>query len=351
MLQQADKKMAPAGLVKGRFMAWIVAAPAAGRRFARGAATVSPSRAVRLCALCLLCLLMGSLLGGCAWLSAKQSQLALRPTPGRPAGLAADSVLFRPGDVRWLVQVAPAGSADPARPDQLALWWLPHANPDAPTLLYLHGTFRNLYQNLSKIDALREAGYSIVAVDYRGWGDSTVIVPDEETITADARAAWAEVQRRQPDAARRVIFGHSLGGAVAVRLASTLHAVRAGGNDYAALVLESTFTRLPDVAAAAGFWGRVAAAATGLEFDSLSRIGRIDAPLLMLHGTADRTVPVELGRRLRDAAPAGVRWLEISGGSHSRLHEDASAVYQGALTHVLDTTKSRPATPSRANSQ
>ena len=351
MLQQADKKMAPAGLVKGRFMAWIVAAPAAGRRFARGAAAVSPSRAVRLCALCLLCLLMGSLLGGCAWLSAKQSQLALRPTPGRPAGLAADSVLFRPGDVRWLVQVAPAGSADPARPDQLALWWLPHANPDAPTLLYLHGTFRNLYQNLSKIDALREAGYSIVAVDYRGWGDSTVIVPDEETITADARAAWAEVQRRQPDAARRVIFGHSLGGAVAVRLASTLHAVRAGGNDYAALVLESTFTRLPDVAAAAGFWGRVAAAATGLEFDSLSRIGRIDAPLLMLHGTADRTVPVELGRRLRDAAPAGVRWLEISGGSHSRLHEDASAVYQGALTHVLDTTKSRPATPSRANSQ
>ena len=354
MLQQADKKMAPAGLVKGRFMAWIVAAPAAGRRFARGAAAVSPSRAVRLCALCLLCLLMGSLLGGCAWLSAKQSQLALRPTPGRPAGLAADSVLFRPGDVRWLVQVEPvgsAGSADPARPDQLALWWLPHANPDAPTLLYLHGTFRNLYQNLSKIDALREAGYSIVAVDYRGWGDSTVIVPDEETITADARAAWAEVQRRQPDAARRVIFGHSLGGAVAVRLASTLHAVRAGGNDYAALVLESTFTRLPDVAAAAGFWGRVAAAATGLEFDSLSRIGRIDAPLLMLHGTADRTVPVELGRRLRDAAPAGVRWLEIPGGSHSRLHEDAPAVYRGALAHLLDSTKSRPATPSRANSQ
>ena len=343
--------MAPAGLVKGRFMAQIVAAPASERRFARGAAAVSPSRAVRLCALCLLCLLMGPLLSGCAWLSAKQSQLALRPTPGRPAGLADDSVLFRPGDIRWLAQVRSAASADPARPDQLALWWLPHANPDAPTLLYLHGTFRNLYQNLSKIDALREAGYSIVAVDYRGWGDSTVIVPDEKTITADARVAWAEVQRRQPDAARRVIFGHSLGGAVAVRLASTLHAVRAGGNDYAALVLESTFTRLPDVAAAAGFWGRVAAAATGLEFDSLSRIGRIDAPLLMLHGTADRTVPVELGRRLRDAAPAGVRWLEISGGSHSRLHEDAPAVYRGALAYLLDSTKSRPATPSRANSQ
>ena len=297
-------------------------------------------RAVLLCALCLS-------LGGCAWLSAKQSQLALRPTPGRPAGLADDRVLFRPGDVRWLVPVA---SADSARPDQLALWWLPHADPQAPTLLYLHGTFRNLYQNLSKIDALRQAGYAIVAVDYRGWGDSTAIVPTEETITADAREAFAELQRRQPDAARRVIFGHSMGGAVAVRLASTLHAVRAGGNDYAALVLESTFTSLPEVAAEAGFWGRIAATVSTLEFDSLSRIGRVDAPLLMLHGTADRTVPVALGRRLRDAAPPGVQWVEIAGGTHSRLHSDAPERYQEALAQLLRSTKSKPAVPSRATS-
>ena len=297
-------------------------------------------RAVLLCALCLS-------LGGCAWLSAKQSQLALRPTPGRPASLADDSVLFRPGDVRWLVPVA---SADSARPDQLALWWLPHANPQAPTLLYLHGTFRNLYQNLSKIDALRAAGYSIVAVDYRGWGDSTAVVPTEETITADAREAFAELQRRQPDASRRVIFGHSMGGAVAVRLASTLHAVRAGGNDYAALVLESTFTSLPEVAAEAGFWGRIAATVSTLEFDSLSRIGRVDAPLLMLHGTADRTVPVALGRRLRDAAPPGVQWVEIAGGTHSRLHSDAPERYQEALAQLLRSTKSKPPVPSRATS-
>ena len=271
----------------------------------------------------------------------------------RPASLADDSVLFRPGDVRWRVSVAPAVSAPlngTPEPDQLALWWLPHADPQAPTLLYLHGTFRNLYQNLSKINALRQAGYSIVAVDYRGWGDSTAIVPTEETITADAREAWAEVQRRQPDASRRVIFGHSMGGAVAVRLASMLRSVRAGGTDYAALVLESTFTRLPDIAASAGFWGRLAAAATTLEFDSLSRIGRIDAPLLMLHGSADRTVPVALGRRLRDAAPPGVQWVEITGGSHSRLHSDAPERYQEALAQLLQSTKSKPSTPTRATS-
>ena len=284
-----------------------------------------------------VCLALG--LGGCAWLDVQQRQAALRPTPGRPAGFepgtAAEQARFRPGDERWTVQV-PAAQVDgsPAatpRTEALALWWLPHADPAAPTLLYLHGTFRNLYQNLPKIDALRALGFAVLAVDYRGWGDSAAIVPSEASITADAAVAWAELQRRQPLPQRRVIFGHSMGGAVAVALASGLH----GGSDYGALVLESTFTRLPDVAAAAGFWGRVAGGLTTLEFDSLSRIGRIDAPLLMLHGSADTTVPVELGRRLRDAAPPGVRWVEVPGGSHSRLHSDAPETYRRAFTDLL----------------
>jgi hypothetical protein len=219
------------------------------------------------------------------------------------------------------------------------LWWLPQADPHAPTLLYLHGTFRNLYQNGPKIEPLRQAGFAILAVDYRGWGESTPRVPSEETITADAALAWRELVRRQPDPGRRVIYGHSMGGAVAVRLASTLHA----GTDYGALMLESTFTRLPDVAAAAGFWGGVVATLTTLDFDALSRIASVDAPLLMLHGSADKTVPVELGRRLRDAARPGVRWVEVPGGSHSRLYSDAPAVYARAL-HDLIATLPPPAT-------
>jgi hypothetical protein len=282
----------------------------------------------RLCGLALT-LAVVLALPGCAWLDLKERQVALRPTPGRPANLPGDDALFRPGDERFTL---PVDSATPlAAPERVAVWWLPHADPAAPTLLYLHGTFRNLYQNLPKIDALRAAGFAVVAVDYRGWGESTPIAPSEKTITADAQAAWAEVVRRQPQAGRRVIFGHSLGGAVAVRLASGLHA-RA---DYGALVLESTFTRLPDVAASAGFWGRVAAAFTTLDFDSLGRIGRIDAPLLMLHGSADKTVPVALGRRLRDAAPPGVRWVEVPGGSHSQLHRDVPELYRRTFTELI----------------
>lgn len=271
-------------------------------------------------------------LGGCAWLDTQQRRLALRPTPAPAASLPADDPWFRPGDERIVLAVpaVPDVSLGPG-PDRLALWWLPHADPEAPTLLYLHGTFRNLYGNRPKIQALRDLGFSVLAVDYRGWGDSTPLVPSEETIAADAQVAWAELLRYQPRPERRVIYGHSMGGAVAVRLASGLR----GGSDYAALVLESTFTQLPDVAAEAGFWGAMASAITTLQFDSLSRIGRIDAPLLMLHGSADQTVPVQLGRRLRDAAPPGVRWVEFPGGTHSRLHSEAPEMYRETFHELI----------------
>jgi pimeloyl-ACP methyl ester carboxylesterase len=275
-------------------------------------------------------------LSGCAWLDTKQRMLALRPTPGHPT----DFTGLRHDDVRFLVPIATGGAGF----DLLSLWWLPHPDPEAPTLLYLHGTFRNLYKNYPKIEVLREAGFSVVAVDYRGWGDSTPIVPSEATIYADAREAWNEVVRLQPDPARRVIYGHSLGGAVAVDLASQLHY----GTDYAGLALESTFSSLPDVAAAAGFWGQLGASLTTLEFDAVAKIGRVDAPVLMLHGSADKTVPVELGRRLRDAARPGVRWIEVPGGSHSMLHAEAAEIYKQAFRDLLHPSAASPSIPAPA---
>lgn len=263
-------------------------------------------------------------LSGCAWLIDKQHELALRPTPGQPAGFNG----LRTGDERWLVPVDGGDNGT----QQLALWWLPNADPAAPTLLYLHGTFRNLYQNLPKIEALREAGFSIVAVDYRGWGDSTPIIPSEQTIVADAWRAWEELTRRQADPRKRVIYGHSMGGTIAVRLASEL----AYGSDYGALALESTFTSLPDVAAAAGFWGRVGATLTTMQFDARSRIGAVDAPVWILHGEKDRTVPVELGRQLRDAARPGVRWIEFPEGGHSRLHSQFPEQYTRTFRELIE---------------
>jgi fermentation-respiration switch protein FrsA (DUF1100 family) len=70
-------------------------------------------------------------------------------------------------------------------------------------------------------------------------------------------------------------------------------------------------------------------------FDSLAAIGKVDAPILMLHGDRDDTVPIALGRKLRDAAPPGVRWIEIPSGTHSRLHENAPAAYRAAFESLI----------------
>ena len=261
---------------------------------------------------------MATTLAGCAWLDTKQRELVYRPTPGRPANFAG----LRPGDLEYKVGL---GS------DQLMFWWLPNADPKAPTLLYLHGTFRNLYQNLRKVEALRDAGFSVVALDYRGWGDSTPILPSEASIYADANVAWGELVRRQADPRKRVIFGHSMGSGVAVELASHRHV----GADYGGLILESSFTRLPDVAGANGTLGTVAALFATQEFDSLAKIGRVDAPILMLHGSADTTVPVALGRRLFDAAPKGTRWVEFANGSHSGLDREAPQQYRQAVRDLV----------------
>ena len=270
--------------------------------------------ALRLAAICGI----AATLFGCAWLDTKQRELVYRPTPGRPASFTG----LRPGDLEYAIS---SGA------DQVHFWWLPNADPQAPTLLYLHGTFRNIYQNLRKVEALRDAGFSIVALDYRGWGESTPILPSEASIYADANLAWGELERRQSDPRKRVIFGHSMGSGVAVELASQRH----GGVDYGALILESSFPRLPDVARANGNLGTFAALFATQEFNSLDKIGRVDAPILMLHGSADNTVPVALGRRLFEAAPKGTRWVEIENGSHSGLDREAPQQYRQAVRDLI----------------
>lgn len=272
----------------------------------------------------LICGVATTLLG-CSWLDTKQRELVFRPTPGRPADFAG----LRANDVAFDLEVAGATAGST---DKLHLWWLPNADAGAPTLLYLHGTFRNLYQNARKVEALRSAGFSIVAVEYRGWGDSSPILPSEATIYADANVAWAELVRRQSDPRKRVIFGHSMGSGVAVELASRRHA----GIDYGGLILEAPFTTLPDVAKTTGAFGTIASWFATQRFASIEKIGRVDAPILMMHGGDDKTVPVVLGRRLFDAAPVGTQWVEFAGGSHSGLDRESPERYREAVRSLIE---------------
>jgi uncharacterized protein len=266
---------------------------------------------------------------GCAWLDARQRQIIYRPTTGMPT----DFPGLRDGDERYFLPVPPTNpSATPAisepdRPQRMEVWWLPHADPQAPTLLYLHGTFRNLFDNIHKINALRTAGFAVLAVDYRGWGLSTPITPSERSIVQDADLAWAELKRRAPTVHQRVIYGHSMGSGVAVNLASRLQ----GRVDYGGLILESAFTSFTEVASEAGLLARVLVSLNDERFASIDKIGRVNAPLLMLHGDLDNTIPLGLGKRLFDAANPPKQWVVIEGGHHSDLQEVGQVAYQAAL--------------------
>ncbi|WP_301019454.1 alpha/beta fold hydrolase [Rhodoferax sp.] len=265
-------------------------------------------------------------LAGCAWVSEQQRQLIYRPT----RSVSPDSA---PLPTAW--QHYQLALPDTRPPEHVALWWRPSDNATAPTLLYLHGTFRNLDGNLRKINALHAAGFNVLAVDYRGWGQSSAITPSEQTIMADARLAWAELVRREPRPERRVIYGHSMGSGVAVALASTL----AYPQDYGGLVLESAFTSFTDVARSAGFWASVLNLFNTERFASIDKISQVHAPLLMLHGTQDHTIPIALGAQLFAAANAPKRWLAIESASHSDLDVIAPQAYQQALHDLMNSTQ------------
>lgn len=255
---------------------------------------------------------------GCAWLDGQQRQLIYRPTAGVPGDFAG----LRKGDTHYFVSLP---GTEPRQ--RVALWWLPHAKADAPTLLYLHGTFRNLYGNQRKIESLRSAGYSVLAVDYRGWGESSPLTPSEQSILVDAQAAWEELKAYQPVANKRVIFGHSMGSGVALDLATRLQSPA----DYGGLVLESAFTSFTEVANASGWLASLLNLFNPERFDSISKISQIHAPLLMLHGSRDDTVPIRLGERLFAAANPPKQWLVVENAAHSDLDVADPALYQTSL--------------------
>jgi len=259
-------------------------------------------------------------LSGCAWLQEQQRQWIYRPTP---SGVDDRTP---PQGARFYDLSLPAGATEDSPDHHIRVWWWPQAQVDAPALLYLHGTFRNLSGNRRKIEALHAAGFSVLAVDYRGWGDSSPITPSQASIVTDAQRAWGELQRLQPVAARRVIYGHSMGSAVAVTLASQAHGAEAGG-----LILESAFTSFAEVAAQAGFWGRVLHAVSAERFDSLGRMEAVRWPLLMMHGSHDDTIPIALGRQLFAHAHSPKYWLEVPGAGHSDIDLVAPALYRQTL--------------------
>lgn len=170
---------------------------------------------------------------------------------------------------------------------------------------------------------MKELGFSVLAIDYRGFGKSTAGLPSEDMAYEDARAAWDWLAAKYPDRAR-YIFGHSLGGAVAIDLASRVE-------DERGTIVEGTFTSIPDVASSMKWgWLPVGGLITQ-RFESIRKVAKVGSPLLVVHGDNDSLISSELGRKLYEAAQGRKRFLLVEGGSHHSTMATGFTQYRETL--------------------
>lgn len=196
---------------------------------------------------------------------------------------------------------------------------LPRMNPESrplATLLFCHGNAGNVSHRLENVYYLLQTGFQVLLFDYRGYGHSTG-KPSEEGLYRDAATAWAYlVERPDTAGAPRIIFGRSLGGAVAVDLATH---VEADG-----LILESTFTSIRTLAR---LMFPLPLPELPVQYNSLSKIGQIRTPLLAIHGQEDELIPFADGRTLFEAAPEHKAWFPITGAGHNDTYQVGGEAY------------------------
>ncbi len=198
--------------------------------------------------------------------------------------------------------------------------WLVKAARARGTLLFFHGNAGNVSHRLESLRLFNRLGLDVFIVDYRGYGRSTGR-PSEQGTYRDARAAWDWLVRERGESPRRIIlFGRSLGAAVAVDLASEKRG--------AGLILESGFTSVPDLAAEIYPWLPVRLLSR-FHYDSLSKIGRVGQPLLVLHSPDDEIVPYRHGRRLFEAASEPKRFQQMTGGHNDGFLRSGDGYLRG----------------------
>lgn len=199
--------------------------------------------------------------------------------------------------------------------EKITSWWLRARQPNGISLLFLHGNARNMGANLGKMAALSQAGYNVLAIDYRGYGSSDGDRPYEAALYEDANAALDELKRREPDIKRRLIHGHSMGGAVAIDLAMRRP-------EAAALFVESSFDSMYGMSTVRAAYKLLPIRLILTErFDSIDKINQVKLPVLFMHGTTDPVVPSRMSELLFAASTSpDKRLLLIDKGIHSNLH-------------------------------
>lgn len=199
--------------------------------------------------------------------------------------------------------------------DNVALhaWYVPVENAKK-TLLFFHGNAGNISHRLQSIQIFHDLGLSVLIIDYRGYGKSEGKISEAGTYR-DARAAWNYlVSTRGIGKNNIIIFGRSLGAAIAAQLASH---TRPGG-----IILESAFSSTVEMARTI-YWYLPVRLLARIHYPTVDYITQVSCPVLVIHSKQDEIVPYRHGRQIFDAAPEPKYFLELKGG-----HNDSFSVSQ-----------------------
>ena len=276
------------------------------------------SRGLRRALLWFMALLALTYAGYCGYMWKMQRQLIFKPA------IRLETTPAREG-LKFEVVHIPSGSGNER--GELYGWWIPAAQAGAPTLLYLHGNDNNISHGHDIDNAVRMhgMGYNLLMIDYRGYGESTGGPPSEAKVYEDAESAWDYlVKQRGCLPQRTFIYGHSLGGAIAIDLA--VHHPEAAG-----VIAESTFTTMAAMGKLRYGYVLPVDLLLNQDFDTLGRIGKLKIPVLFIHGTWDKVVPYRMSKALYDKAPQPKYLTLIKGGKHTNNSSIGWLEYRDAL--------------------
>ncbi|MBW4613682.1 MAG: alpha/beta hydrolase [Desmonostoc vinosum HA7617-LM4] len=206
-------------------------------------------------------------------------------------------------------------------------WWIQAKQPDAKALLYLHGNGINIGANIAHANRFYQLGFSVLLIDYRGYGRSEGMFPNEMQVYEDATIAWNYLVQQQKILPKQIyIYGHSLGGAIAIDLALK-------HSDAAGLIVESSFTSVREMLAYRNmFWMFPVNLLLTQRFESIKKIPHLKMPVLFIHGTADTTVPAFMSQKLYAAAPEPKKLFLVPDANHN----DAAVVAQQKYLQVVE---------------
>ena len=211
-------------------------------------------------------------------------------------------------------------------------WLLPNAKQEAKSdlgdrkvILYLHGNGKNISANAKHANRLMRMGFSVLVIDYRGYGKSDGGFPTESSVYTDAQTAWDYLIQKGYKPSQIMIYGHSLGGAIAIDLA-------AKHPDALGMIIDASFTSMSEMAQLDPKY-RIFPIDLLIHqrFDSIAKVRSLAIPVLYIHGTADELIPAAMSQRLYKATSARKQIVLIPNAGHNNTASTNEPLYLNSI--------------------